>query len=430
MDREEITETKSRWSKPLAVGAIVGTILVCIVGVAYSKTDIGEAAKDAQKNKAEAEAQSLLFTSDQVAKLYSVPDAENGASLVKEVLNVVKENAWDSQRVTEQMVAQKQAVFDSAFAKLEEASKRKYLIFKRPLSSPNAIMYPEYSNIKSWVKFLCLLAHLASERGDAAKAQRYLGVAAHLSTVTDSEGILISVLVRVATAIIVETELKEIFAAHGKEPAWQQAIEKTLQRLDKPYDAKKILMLEHWFAVSAVDEVMKDPSAFYSSFGGSSGTPMSLRAGKYIPRFKEANLSRINKAYAVAAALVPSDPYDFVKTKTAYRSLEESSMKQGMSYTLLSIVAPVFSQSIIAMSREVSYRNALLQAVTLVKQGQDPRRGLPLKDRHRFDLDDKDLRIKQVNGRWVIYSVGYNLSDEGGVELNNLKGDWVIKLPK
>ena len=430
MEREAIVETKNRWSKPLAIAVIVMTILVCIVGLGLNQTDIGDGAKTYQDNRAKAEKQDMFFSLDQIKQMYAVPESENGASLVTQVLPIIRKNKWDdTKKLTEQVVRDHWPEFESALGKLEEASGKKYLIFKRDLSNPIMVTYPEYSDLKNWVKFLSQMAHYASEKGDAKQAKRYLNVAAYLCVATDDEGTLIGNLVRVAQSTIVEFELQKIVHAHGKDTAWLDAVETTLKRLDEPYDFKKTLQLEHWFSITAVDLVMKDPQSFSNGIGSSS-VPNVLRYAKYIPRFKNSNLSRIHEAYATTVAALPKDRYDFSQTRKAYESMDQFASRQGLSYTLLSLIAPVYSQTSQAMSKEVAYRNVLFQAVTLLKSGEDPAKGLPLKDRHILDLDGKHLKLKKVKGIWTVYSIGPDGADDGGADLLNMKGDWVVHLSK
>jgi hypothetical protein len=193
---------------------------------------------------------------------------------------------------------------------------------------------------------------------------------------------------------------------------------------------KEPLKMENWFATTAVDLYLKDPSAL-TDMGFGNSMPNEVKYGRYLPGFRKANLSRIMRSYTDAVHLIPADPYDFAGVQRAYETLDKAAMKQGMSYTMQQIMMPVFSQTVVAASKEVSQRNALFQALELLKKGADPANGLPLKDRQAMDTDGKPIRLKKDASGWFIYSVGGDRTDNGGTPLNGTsKGDYVIRLPK
>ena len=81
------------------------------------------------------------------------------------------------------------------------------------------------------------------------------------------------------------------------------------------------------------------------------------------------------------------------------------------------------------MTKEIAQRNVLAQAVALLKTGVDPTAGLPLKGRFAMDVDGKPIRIKRGATGWLVYSVGMDKVDDGGVEMKNGKGDFAVHLP-
>ncbi len=426
----DIDVKPNRWSRPIGISVIVVTILICIFGAVYSRTDLGEATRDYQKNHDRGVQLGLVYTPEDAQRFFQVPPEENGASLVAKVLNVPQQNHWDNEKkLTEASVKAKWDVFESSVATLEEASKKKYLIFPRDRSNPINMTFPEFSQFRTWVRLLNKMASFSVEHNDPKNAERYLSLAAYLATASDQDGVLIAALIRVSSTLEIENQLKNILDAHGTQVEWQNVVESTLKRLDKPYDPKRIMQLEHWFGVTAVEMVMKDPATFGSEMGSSS-IPAPLRFAKFIPQFKKANLSRIDQAYNLIVGGMPSDPYDLVATSKAFKQADQFMMSQGLSYTILSIAAPVFSNAGEAMAREVAYRNTLFQALEILKKRADPKAGLPLKGRYALDLDGSPLRLKLVNGSWMVYSIGPDKIDNNGAPMKEQKGDWGIRLPK
>ena len=427
---EESVNAPSRWKKPLIGAGIVTVIIFCGLAAGLSRTDLNEAAGAYDKNKSDAEQAGLYFDRSQVDALYAVPAADNGAQLIQSVLPVIQKLKLDNSKpIAPGFLAAHSAEIEPAVATIEEASHRKYLMFKRDFSNPAATPFPEFSGVKRWVAVLVQLGHDAAEKKEYAKTQRYLTLAAYLSNKMDSEGLLIGVLVRIACLAVVEKELKGMISAHGNDPATIQVIDEVLVALDQPYDLKKPIRIEHWFGTSMVDAFLNDPKT-YASLSGSTGIPNEIRYGKYLPRFKRANLSRIYRFYADAANGMPADSADLVGIQQGFSSMDLAAMKPGLSYSMLGVMAPVFSQTGVAIAKEIAQRNALRQAVALIKSGAAPGAGLPLKGRFAMDVDGKPIRMKKLESGWIVYSVGMDRVDDGGVEAPMGKGDYVVHLPK
>ncbi len=428
MNTEKI-EKPSKLRKPLIVSTVLITIIICIFSGAYSRTDLGEAAGSYEKNKKAAEDQGLIFNSEQAAKLYAVPAEENAAELITSILQTPRKYHWDKETVKEADIKPHWAEFEAAVAKIEEASRRKYLIFPRNLDNPITILYPQYADLKYWVKLLMYEAIWARARNDSKSAERYLLAAAYIASVTDDEGILIANLVRVAESAIIEKELREILESKGTDPAWRDVVANTIHRLDKPYNVKRSIQLEHWFATFATDLMVKNPKEI-SAMNGQSSTPITMRIAPYIPRFGKANQSRVHWAYAKMASGLPADPYDFTATRAALQGMDINASSQSLSYTALSIAAPVFTQFSEALAKEVANRNVLSQAIELYKSGVDPAKGLPLPGHYRNDIDMKPMRLKKVKGVWTVYSIGPDKTDDGGADMVKQKGDWAVHIRK
>jgi hypothetical protein len=431
MNMENKTAPSSPWKKPLIGGGIVGLVLICSLAAVISRTDISSASTEYEKNRTDAEKEGLYFTREQVEAKYAIPDSENGAKLIAPILPLLgKLKLEKNNGYSEALVMSHWAELEPAIAKIEEASHRPHLIFKRDFSNPAATMFPEYSFVKGWVVLFVRLGQFAIEKNDFEAAEKYWSLAAYLANKQDEEGFLIGTLVRIACAAIIEKELQKTISSRGKEPKIQDLLQSVLLKMDQPYDMKEPLKMENWFATTAVDLYLKDPSAL-TDMGFGNSMPNEVKYGRYLPGFRKANLSRIMRSYTDAVHLIPADPYDFAGVQRAYETLDKAAMKQGMSYTMQQIMMPVFSQTVVAASKEVSQRNALIQAVELLKTDADPAKGLPLKDRHAMDTDGKPIRLKKDASGWFIYSVGGDKTDNGGTPLNGTsKGDYVIRLPK
>ena len=415
----------------MIIGGVFGLVLICFVAAALSRTDLSAASREYEKNRADAEKEGLYFSREQVEARYQIPESENGARLISGVLPLLGKLKLDRGTVlTAEMIKAEWAELEPAIATIEEASHRKHLMFRRDFSNPAATLFPEYSSIKDWVKLLVQLGYISAEKNDYLSAEKYWSLAAYLAVKTDEEGMLIGTFVRIACAAIVERELQTMVASRGRDPKMLQVLESVLRKLNQPYDMKTPLKLENWFATSIVDSVLNGSDGL-EDLGFGNSLPNEIKYGRFLPGFRKANLSRIYRTYADAIHLIPDDPYDMAGVQRAYESLDRAGMKQGLSYTMQSIMMPVFSQATLAVSRDIAQRNALIQAVALLKSGSDLNKGLPLKDRHAKDVDGKSIRLKKKPSGWVIYSIGRDKVDDGGIPVDTHgKGDYVVRLPK
>ena len=424
-------DVPSRWKKPIIGAGIATVVVVCGFAAGLSQTDLSEAASKFDKNKADAEKEGLFFTREQVEARYAIPESDNGAKLVQSVLPLARNLKIDRLRpFSEKIVAEHWAEIESAISKIDEASHRKSLMFKRDFRNPAATLFPEYSGVKDWVSFLVQLAHRAVEKGDVRSAEKYFELSAYLANAMDQEGLLIGLLVRIASLAIIDLEIQHTIRDHGKDPGVVKMLDQVLTKLDKPYDLKLPIQVEHWFGSAMVEPLLNDPKA-YSVMGSGSGVPREIQYGKYLPRFKVANMSRIHRFYADAAHMMPTNCDDLVAVQTAFADMDKAAFRKGLSYTILDIVGPVFGATGAAVAREIAQRNTLKQAVTILNSGANPAIGLPLKGRFAMDVDGKPIRVKKTSSGWIVYSIWIDKVDDGGEEAKGAgKGDYVVHLPK
>jgi len=416
------------WKKPLTGAGIAFIVILCGLGAGISRTDLNQAAGDFEKNRKLAEDQGLFFTSKEVEAAFAVPKDNNGVDLIKQVIDVPSRlKLSGSKPIAEADLVKNASELEAAIQKIEQASHRKLIIFPKDYSNPFAMSFPQFSGMKDWVKILVQMGHASSEHGDLKSTQWYWGLAAYMATRADDEGTIIGSLVRIAGLAIIEKELQEALANHGSNIQIVNVVDSTLKVLDQPYNLRRGLGVEHWFSVLSMDSLMKDPSGFQSMMG-SSLTPNEIKYGRFLPRFKTANLSRIHQIYGQGAKLLPSDPYDIVGIQAAMNSIDKAGTTTGMSYTMVNVMVPVMNQWGLAVSKEIAQRNVLHQAVALLQSNGDPTKGLPLTGRFAMDVDGKSIRLKKSSRGWLVYSVGMDKVDDGGAKLTVGKGDFAVPI--
>ncbi len=416
------------WKKPVTGAGIAVIVIVCGYWAGISRTDLNQAAGNFEKNRKLAEEQGLYFTTKQVEAAYAIPKNENGAELIKQVLDTPARLKLNQAKPSiKSDLLQNASELEGAIQKIEEASHRKALIFQKDLSNPANMTFPQFVGLKDWVKLLVQMGRYSSEKGDLTNTQRYWRLAAYLGTKADDEGTIIGSLIRIACLAIIEKELQEALSNHGSNPQMVNVIDSVMNVLDQPYDLTRALRMEHWFSVSVMDSIIKNPSAFQTTMG-TTATPNEIKYGRFLPRFKTANLSRVHQIYGEGAKALPSDPFDIVGIQTAMSSIDKAGMTPGMSYTMVSFMVPMMSQWGLAVTKEIAQRNVLRQAVALLQPNVDPSKGLPLTGRFAVDVDGKSIRLKKSSDGWVVYSVGMDKVDDGGAKLSIGKGDFAVPI--
>lgn len=411
-------ERRNRWSKVGMTFLIVVTIILSGLAIAYGSTDLGMAASTYEKHRAAAEKAALFFTDEQVNEQFKVPDADNGMSLLKAIETKALGSPPD---LTDDEIKARKSDIDAAIKKFAEVSQRKFLVSK---SIGPFLDFSEGAKVKNGVKILCRMAKFSSDHGDLNACRGYLNSAVFLSNAADDMGDQIPILIRIACAAMIEARLQKMIPTHANDPAWLTVIEDTLKQLDQPYDLSLTLKLDHRSHMTYVEELMKGPMTF-EQMRSADMFPLSMRLGYYLPKYQKASLARVHEYYSGLANLLPADPYDYPQLKKAVQFDRDFQTRKGWSYEAM--MEPSFEGVIRAVWKEISNRNALFQAVAILKTHADPAKGLPLPGRYRLDQDGKPIRIKHLAKGWVVYSL-FDENDDGGSELVRSRGDFVVHL--
>jgi len=412
---------KRRLPKPLLVAGGICLFLLSLVGVAYALTDIPRAASSLKENEAKAKAAGLFANSAEFVATLQVPESENGAPLLKEAIDLyegefksLKYFGQDNKTMINEIVVSAYDKFDPGWQKVDELPKFKYCIFPRDRTPMIDTLFPEFSTIKSIAKLAQYRAVVALERNEPKVAAEAWRRGATLAVVCDDEPILIGLLVRIACESIVEESIRKALNQRGTDPAWRAAAWTALQQLDQPQDFAKAIKSEHVFALEGFDTLTRTPEAMGMGSGDMNNEWRLLRLFSKLPRAKDATNSRINEMYSEFYTRIGINPYDVKTIAGAGEWMDtEVNNKTGLSYTLVKILLPIFAQAGKACTKSYAQRNVLMQAVKLLENPSQ--KDLPLKGRYALDSDGAPLRMIWDQNRRIIYSIGLNYKDDGGI---------------
>ena len=407
-----------------------------MLAIAYSRTDLGDATASYQKNREAAKKAGLFFTRDEVGKLFDIQESDNGEKLI---LGAKVPGLGYAGVITDADIQGKAREIEAMVRKIEEASRRPYLMSARvPKSKPGlsqvdldsqafASTMPSMklgSSIKNAVKILVRLTKYAYEHEDKQSAKRYLSLASYLSKRADNDKSIIPLLIRVTCEDMIAFRLRRMVPRLGHDPEWLAIIDDTLKQLDKPYDLKTAEKIEHWQAIAYVNALCAEaPSLDYMLHN--TDDPPGIRYRRFLPKFREAELSRVHEYFANNVSLLGPDPYNFESQQKVLEFDKKFEDRTGWSYA---VVQRETLHMVSVMRKHTSIRNALFQAVEILKRKSDPAIGLPLVGRYRLDVDGNQIRIKHLSKGWIVYSIWGDGVDDGGVPIVNGHGDFVVNL--
>lgn len=406
------------FKKVLFVSGGIAFLLLTIAALGYALTDIPSAAASLKENEAKARAAGLFITPQEYIDSITVPDSENAASIMAPVLKKYeakyKEAKFEDtskKTIDRPLILAAYADLAPEWKQIDEAAKFKYCIFPRDRTRFAFTLYPEFANFKGLVRLACHRARIGIEQNDAALAALCWRRASRLSLMADDEPILIGMLVRIACAHIIEDSIRTALIPHGNNPQVREAAWQALALLDKPHDLTAALRFEHLNTLQNLEALFK-PSTFSSEDGDVWTMDASLRAYSKIPRIREASLSNLHMLMAGFANRVKSEPFEFSSIDVASRWVN-SLDKTRPSFILCEMIRPDWSGSERSLSKEYARRNTLMQAIKLLENPSQ--KDLPLKGRYTLDSDGNPLRLISKNNKLIIYCLGPNDADDGGV---------------
>ena len=405
----ETIERKSKWGKVAKVGVIFATIFACIAGIAYSLTDIGEAAGSYEKHRTAAIRAKLPFTAKDMNELTYVAPAENcgqkALSAVLEIKNFTKQLDKTSTTDTEILAVWKSLL--PSFEELEKGSRAKYFVFPRNYQS-YLNDTPEYTPLHKWGRLIDARCTIAVKTGERDLAHRLILFLSRIAILVQRNLDLDPIHMRGAYAKFAEKQILTILNTRGKDKTWRDTADEALAILDKPYNPIPMIGFYHFRALRLMDGYMERPN-------GIDPGPYSItRAARFIPRFERANLSRIHDYFSRCILEYPRDPYDFAVITKHLSLLSDQSWGDNVSYIVAGFTSMGFQNLGKSMALETAKRNVLMQASYILEHGIGQGKGLPIKGRDARDIDGNPLRLKKVNLGWLVYSIGPDGIDDGG----------------
>ena len=418
----------NKWAVVGKVSAVLVTLVFLVAAGFYTWTGIPSGSAGYTRARESAESTGLFMTESQVQAARTVPDSENAASVVE---NHKAPQFEDAMNLTPEIVNQNWSRIEQGLRALESASARKFLVGKWDFSDHTMPYYenpPALGRASGWAYSLDYILIAIVSTNDFAKIARCLRAQAFLCSILDTDHSLGGMIRRNSVATMIESKIRKLIPRCGQNPELLNLVDEVMNRIDRPYDVAMLLKVENYRGMMAVEyflanaPIEEKPSIDYS------GMPIELQKGPSLPKFRQANLARIHEYYSAVLKHLPSDPYDMNGLNLALDAGVPMLEQSDWSYAVLRMGMEVPFTLPKRISTELAYRNTLLQAIAILKSKSAPAKGLPLAGRYRMDLDGSPIRIKKLEKGWVVYSVGADRNDDGGLDSPRKPTDYVAHL--
>jgi hypothetical protein len=350
---------------------------------------------------------------------------------------------------------------EALFAELRLASQRPYSRYpvNYDMEMPYAILLPHLRMVKGVCQRLQLkaCAELASGQGDQALED--IKLMFRLADSVKEDAILISYLVRIACAQVAAQPIWEGMAEHRWSDAQLQELELLLQQEDFVADLKAPLLAEQAAGIATIELVRKKGLGYLNALGSPYGTPTPTSAlGTFIgvvivPQgwYYQEELNycqgfQVELATSLDANKKRVSP---AQVKADTQAFDQMMYVTGFAGTKLGIILhhqlmarmllPALGKVIMRAAAGQTALNQAAIACALERyrlaNGRFPETLATLAPRFISALPNDVLTGESYkyrltdDGRFVLYSIGWNEKDDGGVAgrrpFDEEQGDWV-----
>jgi hypothetical protein len=347
--------------------------------------------------------------------------------------------------------------YDSAIEEIREASKLPYSRF--PLTYGNgdaaAILLPHLAAVKSCAQALTLRSLAELQNGQSEKAMEDVELSLYLANSIRTEPIEISQLVRIA---ILQNTLQPVYEglAEHKWPDERLAeLDRQLAKLDFIADYKLIMRSELGFQGGIIEYLRRQPGQFMNlSTENYSGKTLSFLAGvvwQLIPGSffdqNRLNCARMMVEFYIPLANINQETISPTLTRRADAAVGAATRYRNPYNMLAGILLPGFGAAGRKFAQAQTSADLARVAVALERyrlaQGEFPESldalaPLLIAIVPHDVINGEPLHYRRTDdGQFVLYSVGLNEKDDGGVvsfrqngSVDTDKGDWVWRYPK
>ncbi len=349
---------------------------------------------------------------------------------------------------------------EAVFAELRAASQRplsRYPVVYN-LNNPFAILLPHLSNVRAVCRRLGLKASAELVAGQSQNALEDVKLALFMADSLKEEPFLISYLVRIACLQSATQPVGEGLAEGAWSDAQLQELESRLQQYDLVLDAGSCLQSERACGVTTIELVRKKGPGYLEDLGSDTASPpvphnrsIANLIGLFVPRgwyyLEEYNYCRLFDML-LGSGLDTSKKRVSPGQLAAGQHELDREFDHGLAKVIhhrimAAMLLPALERFVVkaAQAQTVADQAALACALERYRpaNGQFPDTLDALTPRfisqlpHDMITGELYKYRRTADGQFVLYSVGWNEKDDGGVPGKTLfdekEGDWVWQYP-
>jgi hypothetical protein len=350
---------------------------------------------------------------------------------------------------------------DAAFAELRAASQRPFSRYpiEYDLDNPSAILLPHLINVRQGCRRLMLKASAELVAGQSQDALEDVKLALFMADSLKEEPFIISYLVRVACLLSANQPVWEGLAEHAWSDTQLQELETRLQQGDLVSDAKRSLESERACGVTTIELVRKKGLGYLGDLGSDTPSPplpadhsVANFIGLFVPRGWY-YLEKYN--YCRLFDTLLGSGIDATKKRISPGQLASGRREFDLQFNggrasnifhhrfMSAMLLPAVEKFVGKATQAQTIANQAAVACALERyrlaDGQFPNALDALVPRfisqlpHDVITGEPYKYRRSADGQFVLYSVGWNEKDDGGVPGKTLfdeeEGDWVWRYP-
>ena len=428
-----------------SVIAAIAFVLVLFVGLPLlwimgAKAKLRQADADALKERQAARVEKLPLTPSDLRRNPPVPDADNADLIYHQIFAGFKQKKQalaDLEKLTEGTRASfsdkpAPAVYDFDAAHklitllapemtlMEQAAKKPDCDFHRPWEKGNAVLFPEFAELRRIARLLRTKAEVLDHAGKPSEALHQIEIGGALVRHLGKEPTLIAMLVQVAIEAILDRSWHDLVNRHGNDTAFLARAAKVNKAFGDLPSLKNSLRGEVWYGLSTI-ESMKKGTYKEEEYGLSDEekAKMPKLNPKMASLYEKNHLIHWRKVFKMLDAAGNDTAKAARFLMQDERDMEAAAKADPQGQAMNALMTPVFSQT----GNNVMQTEVLRQMRTLkiaLLQYRLAHKAFP-KDLSAFDkklssdpFSGKALIYRPQGNGYLLYSVGKNGVDDGG----------------
>jgi hypothetical protein len=341
--------------------------------------------------------------------------------------------------------------YDSTIEELRQAGRRPYSRFPLEYDAdcPAAMLLPHLANFKDCAKVLQLRACAELQLGQTEKALDDVSLSLRMVEALRTEPILISHLVRIAVVNITLQPVWEGLADHRWSDKQLRALDQELGKLDLLADYRLAMRGEQAFSAGTTD-YLRRTRALDGISGGSDNSPDVAGISRLIPSGWFYQNQLCCERFMVKWYVPLADQEQRIISPTSARRADAALASEISHRNPFNVIEGMFIPALSGAVRKFALGQANVDLARVacaleryrIAHGSYPE-SLALLAPQWMEtiphdvINGRPLHYERTpDGRFLLYSVGWNETDDGGkvaLGKNGLdiqQGDWVWQVPK